>query len=262
VAPSLPEWLRRRRAAARAVALARWAGRVTARLDVPRLIERPPGERILVLSPHPDDDVLGAGGTLAKHAAAGAAMTALVLTDGRAGPPRTPGVDGAAVRRREARAAAAVVGIGRVEFWDEPDGSLRTTRASAGRLADLLAAVRPDLVYLPSFLDAHPDHRQVTPLLAAALPAGGPAPACAVYEVTTPVVPTVVVDVTAEMPVKLRAVAAHASQAEDLDYVEVVRGLNRWRAATLGRRAEYAEAFWLGDVREYLALWRRAGAPG
>ena len=228
------------------------------RVDTPRLIDRPPGERVLVLSPHPDDDVIGAGGTLVKHAAAGAALTAAVLTDGRAGPPRGPGVDGAAVRRGEAEAAARVVGIGRVEFWDEPDGALAAHPAAEDRLRALLRYVRPDLVYLPSFLDGHPDHRAVTALLAAALSPELTPFQCAVYEVTTAVVPTVVVDVSREMPVKLEAVAAHRSQAEDLDYVAMVRGLNRWRASSLGRRAEYAEAFWLGSVGDYLALWRRA----
>ena len=58
-----------------------WNRRNAGRLSDPRLISRPPGSHVLVLSPHPDDDAIGPGGTLVKQHEAGCTLTSLVLTD-------------------------------------------------------------------------------------------------------------------------------------------------------------------------------------
>ncbi len=55
--------------------------------DVPDLIEIPQGHRILVLAPHMDDEVIGCGGTMVKHADRGCAITVAILTDGSLGDP-------------------------------------------------------------------------------------------------------------------------------------------------------------------------------
>ena len=48
----------------------------------------------------------------------------------------------AAVREREAAAAAEILGIRTLDFWREPDGALRCTTALAGKLADVLRELR------------------------------------------------------------------------------------------------------------------------
>src|SRR5262245_2441565 len=53
----------------------------------PRLCTEPGGQRVLVLAPHPDDEVIGCGGTLYKHTRAGHAVTVVYMTDGRKGDP-------------------------------------------------------------------------------------------------------------------------------------------------------------------------------
>jgi LmbE family N-acetylglucosaminyl deacetylase len=253
----LGAWLRRRRIERRVRLIAAAARTAATRFDFPQLIERPPGSRILVLSPHPDDDVIGAGGTLLKHKKAGATITSLVLTDGGAGVPGQPRAEVAAMRRREEEAAARRVGIDRVIFWEEPDGGLRASDATADRLQAALEELWPDLVYLPSFTDANPDHHAVTPLLARALPAAGLTVACALYESWTPIEPNVIVDVSAEMEAKLRAVGEYRSQLARAAYDDLARARARWRSGALSRQIEYAEAFYVAPAAEYLALWRR-----
>jgi len=54
---------------------------------LPKLIDKPAGKNILVLAPHPDDEVIGCGGTLYKHFLAGAEITVVYMTDGRKGDP-------------------------------------------------------------------------------------------------------------------------------------------------------------------------------
>lgn len=233
-----------------------------ARFDYPPLLERPPGSRVLILAPHPDDDAIGAGGTLVKHGRAGACLTTAVLTDGSAGVPGRPRAEVAALRRGEQEAAARHLGVERLVFWDEPDGGLVPRESTAARLQALLREVEPDCIYLPCFLDAHPDHRAVTPLLARAL---GPRPrdlTCVAYESWTPLLPNALVDVTAQMEVKLRAIAEHRSQLARVAYDELVRGLNRWRSGAYSRTVAFAEAFFIDEVAAYLALWRRVTGGG
>jgi LmbE family N-acetylglucosaminyl deacetylase len=254
---TLKAWLRRRHLERRLRELAASVRAGATRFDYPKLIDRPPGSRVLVLSPHPDDDAIGAGGTLVKLKRAGAVVTSLVLTDGGEGVPGRPRAEVAGVRRGEEEAAARRLGIDRVVFWDEPDGGLRVTSTAAARLRAALDEARPDAVFLPSFLDAHPDHRAVTPLLAGAVGDAAPAFTCVVYESWTPIVPNVIVDVSAEMEVKLAAVREHRSQVARVAYDDLAQALNRWRSGAHSREVTYAEAFYVDAARDYLALWRR-----
>src|SRR5208283_1519588 len=82
------------------------------------LVWEPAAESVLVLAPHMDDEVIGCGGTLAKHAARGASITVAFLTDGAAGGTVADGDDrsGACLtgtRKREAHLALATLGIRR-----------------------------------------------------------------------------------------------------------------------------------------------------
>lgn len=253
----LATWLRRRRIEGRLRTIAVTVRAGATRFDYPRLIERPPGSRVLVLSPHPDDDAIGAGGTLVKLKGAGARVTSLVLTDGGEGVPDRPRAEVVETRRREEEAAARRLGIDRVIFWTEPDGGLQATPANAERLRGVLDEIRPDAVFLPSFLDAHPDHAAVTPLLARAVGEATASFTCVLYESWTPVVPNVIVDVSAEMETKLAAVREHRSQVARVAYDDLAQALNRWRSGAYSHQVVYAEAFYVDAASEYLALWRR-----
>lgn len=233
--------------------LAGWWNLYAARFACPQLIELPAGHKIVVLSPHPDDETVGAGGALLKHHQAGCHLTTIVLTDGAAGVPGQARQDVARLREDEVRAAAAHLGIDRLIFACEPDGSLSTGRVSA-RLREWLQDTCPDMLYLPFFLDNHPDHRAVTTLLAQAMAGSGLRFTCCAYEVWSPLVPNILVDIGAQMPRKLEAIRCYQSQLKQVDYVRLFEGLNAYRAGQFAGRIQYAEAFYLADVRDYLAL--------
>jgi LmbE family N-acetylglucosaminyl deacetylase len=120
--------------------------------------------RALAVAAHPDDAEFGAGGTLAKWAAAGAEVTILVITDGSKGSwdPAATAADLVAARRREQEQAAATLGVGRVGFLDYPDGELEYSLALRGRVCEWVRRVRPDVVlgHDPwQRYQLHPDHR-------------------------------------------------------------------------------------------------------
>lgn len=257
--------MKRRRGVVRAAgALFRllWEGRPGSAAGYPELADRLPGSRVLCLAPHPDDETLGCGGTLRKHVLAGDQTAVAFLNDGGRGVAEATSAPAqracAERRKREARAALKVLGVGSATFFGLPDGRLRGNVAEAGqRLAALLKAFRPDVVCFPHPFDNHPDHTVVFDVVARAAQAARTSFRAAAYEVWTPLAANTLVDITQQMAVKETALRKYASQIAALDYVERVRGLNAYRSLSWPKQSRYAEAFYVSPWPEFSALIRR-----
>ena len=141
-----------------------------------------PVPRLMAVLAHPDDESLGVGGTLAKYATEGVEVFLLTATRGDGGRYRGHRVDDArhpgpealaAIRERELRAAAAVLGIHDVVLLDYHDQQL--DRADPRRvIADIAAhlrRVRPDVVvtFAPDGAYGHPDHIAISQFTTAAI---------------------------------------------------------------------------------------------
>ena len=189
---------------------------------------------ILVLSPHPDDEAIGCGGTIRQHVTDGDAVHVTFLTSGEAG-----GIGGeedlGAIREREAEAAGEILGVKELEFWREPDGAVgagpRLVDRLVGRIQDLAA----DTIYVTHDREMHADH-QIAAILAyralLAVSMDGPAdlPSVLMYEVWTPLQELDhIVDITEHMETKLEAVRAHKTQCDIMPFDAAIEGLNRYR---------------------------------
>jgi LmbE family N-acetylglucosaminyl deacetylase len=130
--------------------------------EPPAALETP--ARVLAIGAHPDDIEFGVGGTLAGWAAAGCAVTMLIVTDGSKGS-WDPAVDPAQLAQRrieEQAAAAAVLGATDVRHLDYPDGELEYTMALREVMCRQIRDVRPDVVISHDpwrRYQLHPDHR-------------------------------------------------------------------------------------------------------
>jgi len=121
---------------------------------------------LLAVFAHPDDESLICGGTLARYAAAGVAVTLVCATRGQAGDSADPAVASAemlaAAREAELREAAAALGVADVRLLDYRDGTLAEVPFPEGaeRLGALVAATRPTVVitFGPEGVYGHPDH--------------------------------------------------------------------------------------------------------
>lgn len=188
---------------------------------------------ILVVSPHPDDEAIGCGGTIASHAACGDRITVLFLTSGEQGGHGMPADQTARVREREAERAGTILGVHDQHFWRLPDGAVRATRDKVLRLAEFVAATAPDRIYLPYIRDDHADHRAAARMVqrAASLQADERSASLLMYEVWTPVARIDdIIDITAQMPIKLAAIRAYRSQCRVLRFDQAMQGLNCYRA--------------------------------
>ena len=200
---------------------------------------------ILVLAPHPDDETIGCGGTLCQHARRGDRITAVFFTSGELGLKHLPRNQAQAIREREARNAAKILGLRNLHFFRAPDWCLSDSlKKTAQRLRPILKSASPQLIYVPHQREWHPDHKAALPILRAALRGARiRAPEVRTYEVWTPLTEfDHVVNITAPMPLKLRALRAHRSQLKEFDYERAVRGLNAFRGE-LAAKCRYAEVF-------------------
>jgi len=203
------------------------------------------GRRVLVLAPHPDDETIGCGGALTLHARANDPVKVVFLTNGAKGDTTGRMTREAYVelRRREAGEACACLGVTDLEFWPYEDRSLAGARGALRQLIDLLDEYRPDLVYAPSPLEFHPDHRAACILLCDAIASSDRDFEVAFYEVGQPVRVNLLVDITPVLQEKEAAVKSYRSQLGERRYDDFTRGLNRYRSMTLPANAACAEGF-------------------
>ncbi len=219
------------------------------RAPLPEVLERPPRGRVLLLAPHPDDDVIGAGGTLALHREQGDPVHVLIVFDGVAGDAarRFDPREYRARRHSEARAGGVHLGLSDYEFWDYPEGhepSAPELEAAARRLAERVRALAPDLVYAPWIGEHHVDHHMLARAARTALGLAGFRGEAWGYEVWTPLVPARIVDVTPTFEKKRAALCEHKSQLEEIPgMLHKALALGAQRAMYLSDTALYGEAF-------------------
>jgi len=121
---------------------------------------------VLVIAPHPDDEVIGCGGTLCLHAASGDRVTVVFLTSGELGLKDRPPKKAWQIRESEARAAGRILGVARLEFFHLPDWTAGDhVERGARLLSPILQAECPEMIYLPHPRDWHPDHQAALPLV-------------------------------------------------------------------------------------------------
>lgn len=142
------------------------------------------GHQVMVIAPHPDDELIGCGGTIQRHLQAGDKVCVVYVTDGRrAGSLLTPD-DLVQQRYQESSQVMAALGI---DKWHWLGLREREWQAEAliVALTPLLTAFTPDMIYVPSLIDYHPDHVQIAEVLASMLPQFG-VPLVRVYQIQVP----------------------------------------------------------------------------
>ncbi|HVE70909.1 MAG TPA: PIG-L family deacetylase, partial [Thermoanaerobaculia bacterium] len=222
------------------------------------------GERLLVLAPHPDDEAIGCGGLVALHLREKRLVRIVVATDGgQGGSPET--------REQESRRGLSRLGPGaELEFLRFADRAFG--REAIPQLRDAITAFRPDLILVPSPIEIHPDHLALARVFCdlvqsdETLFAELATARVAFYEVGQPLRPNAIVDITEVADAKFAAIAEHASQLEQRDYVAYTRGLNAYRAMTMPPQCTFAEGYYVVELPSLRAMpfsevRRLAGTP-
>lgn len=214
------------------------------------------GKRVLVVAPHPDDETLGAGGTIAKHAERGDSVFVLMVSGHL--PPLYSRADYDKTVS-EAREAFGILGVSDSRFLELPATTLGQIPVHVfnGKIADIVKEVGPNVVYCP-YPDRHVDHRIVfEAVMVATRPVGhGRAiELLAAYETLSEThwnaphiepnfVPMLTVDITGQAERKFRALDCYASQIPAFPGArsrEAVEALAKFRGTQAG--FAYGEGF-------------------
>lgn len=228
--------------------------------------------RVLVIAPHPDDEVLGCAGSIVNHLAAGRAVQVVYLTSGEHGSPTYAPEDFGELRERETVEAAAMLGLREehLRWLRLPDGAIDARNlAHVGLVVEALRQLRPVLLYVPHPGEGSFDHRDAFELCWRAAGMAGSrnfpewgatpwwVPTILGYEVWTPIAdPQYSEDITEAIDRKIAALACYRSQsiavkgAGQAAYVgEAARHLPGYRGAmTTGGYREAFQVLRLGQV--------------
>jgi len=212
--------------------------------------------RILVIAPHPDDEVLGCGGSIARFAQEGKEVHVVIATKGCEPLYSKKYV---AQGRNEAKNAHLLLGVTKTHFLDFPAAELDTVkhREINEAMGDLLYKIKPDTIFVPFVGDIHLDHKLT---FLSAMVASRPAAKHKVkyvyaYEtlsetnwgapyISPAFTPNVFIDIAKYLDKKLEAFACYENQVKEFPHERSIKNLEnlaRLRGAQAG--CDAAEAF-------------------
>jgi LmbE family N-acetylglucosaminyl deacetylase len=205
-------------------------------------------KRILVLAPHPDDETLGCGGTIAITAARGAEVHVAVVSDGGKLLPEDEArrIDTVVLRKDEAREACRVLGVKETSFFGYPDGDLKSHGDMIkADVSGLVERFRPEIVLSPSPFDHHEDHIAVSNVVAEVC-AGRNDLRLAFFQVYGTLRFNSLVDIGSAVEKKENAILCYRNSlfGDPGLFVEAVRGTNRFWSF-YSRTRGYYEAFFV-----------------
>lgn len=176
---------------------------------------------ILCIGPHPDDIEAGMGGSVIKFIKAGHEVHILDLTNGEPTPFGSP-----EIREKEWQQASSILNICSRTILDLPNRYLFDNIEARKKVAEVIRKLRPNIIFLPYWEDAHPDHLQATQIGEAARFYAKLTKTDMLYEPWYPdhvfyylwshlkihIEPAFIVDISNEFKEKLEAVKAYRSQ--------------------------------------------------
>jgi N-acetylglucosamine malate deacetylase 1 len=229
----------------------------------PKQLECPVAKKILVISPHPDDESIGCGGLLLAHVGNAEIQIVTVYNgDGGGALEEGPWISDLAyrdrlveVRRRELEQVAAALQASKVTHFDVSDCDGVPGSKEIAALRGILRDFAPEVVLLPWLLDKHPHHRATNRIFAEAaqfldLMVLG-------YEIWGLLSPNAFFDISNVLDRKRELISLYASQLRTVDYIGFSEALARMRAfhhPVNNDRSGAVEAFVALPCRDYCDL--------
>jgi LmbE family N-acetylglucosaminyl deacetylase len=219
---------------------------------------KPMGERPLVLSAHPGDDVMALGGAMAHYGDLDLPVSTLTFTSGTFG--TNTGQRNQSLiktRRNELLASYRALSSKITPHFLEEEEHFIASDDTVFALLEIIDDFNPDIIYTPSLFDDHTDNRSISFSLVHALlrlPTVRTRKIwVAQFELWTPLVPNRILMIDNQNSRKEKAIECHESQLICRDYLGAMQGLNRYRAAILGAGSS-AEAFFVCSSQQYCAF--------
>ena len=179
-------------------------------------------KKILAICAHNDDNVFGAGGTLAKYAKEGHTVKTVIFTYGELSPPHLKKEVIRDMRLKESLKADKILGAKGVLYFGLTEGKFKEEidkRNIRSKLASIIKKERPSKIFTHDFNDPHPDHKAVNTIVNELIREKKikcPVYTFGVWNLTIfwkkTDRPRLIVDITKTFRTKIRAIKAHKSQ--------------------------------------------------
>ena len=191
-------------------------------------------DKVLVVSPHPDDESIGCGGFLSSFRGH---CDVLLATDGYS--EELNNAEQSAVRLEEFRMATDYLGVENIIFMHIPEQRIKASFPDFMKID----YSRYKYILVPNRYEDHIDHNQLFRVIRKAVKKERAKSELLEYEVWTTIrKPNIKLDISSVIEEKKNAISMHKSQIKDLDYVEMITGLNAYRGK--GHGCDYAEVFY------------------
>lgn len=208
-----------------------------------KILDNIPKGNVLVIAPHPDDDVFGCGGTIKLHTNQGDKVKIVYLTGKNT------------IREEEAKKAAEILGTQDIEFLDLKDGSILANDSIVNQLINIISDFQPKIIDTPSFLDPNNDHSECANIMNKVLKKMPYSGKIFLYETWSPIYANRLIVVDKFFPSKVKAMNEHKTQLKNRNYIEAMTGLAQYRAGMFNA-GQYAEAFFVCNRKLYLKLFK------
>ena len=178
-------------------------------------------ENIFVFSAHPDDEVLGAGGTIAKLSIEGKKIYVFIFSHGDKFPPTKESEKLSRIRKKESLEADKVLGVKKTFFLGLKDTTITKhikDKELIRKLSNYIDKYKPKSIFVHSKNDTHPDHIAVNIIVKKAVDMSKYKPPILTYEVSSILnifgrnKPCIVIDISKTFKIKKKAIKKFKSQ--------------------------------------------------
>lgn len=204
-----------------------------------------PGDKVLIIAPHQDDEAIGCAGTVIKHInSGGEAEIAFCTYD-------------TTERMKESEKAASIIGSKKNHFLQFPIRTLSGNKKFEDNIITVFQKADPEIVFIPFWFDNHPDHRAVSDVLIKIRKKIKLKFMVYAYSVWSPLNPNCIFDISNEWKDKKKAIECYKTQIATRDYVKIASGLNQYWAEIKSPGMQYAEVFFRATAQEYISLGKK-----
>jgi len=209
-------------------------------------VEEPFGDgKVLVIAPHQIEEAVGCGGTLIRHTEEGGYIEIAFCTSA------TP------ERMKEAAQSASLLGSKKNHFLQFYSGGLNINEKFEIALQKLFIQVKPDIVFLPFWIDNHPDNTEISKALLKIGKNKKFSFMVYAYSIWTPLIANCLCDISGVWETKERAIKCYKSQTENRNYVKIARSINSYWGEIGKQKMNFAEPFFRASFKEYIALGKK-----
>jgi N-acetylglucosamine malate deacetylase 1 len=210
-------------------------------------IEIPNDKKILVLAPHPDDEILGAAGLIINGNNNNCHVTVVYLTSGS-------NID-SDTREKEARSVCDKANIDSIYFLHIEDGGIGNIDINTTDLQKIIDFCDPDIVSLPFIFDEHDDHVYTNKLISQVFFKNSQKVDFWAYQIYSSMPANVIIDITSIIEQKFDLMSMYKSQLNDFDFINWNKGLNAWNSRYLkSKKGKYAEQYFVVPFDQYIEI--------